>query len=177
MTALRPVPLAVGLGATVLGLGLAAAGVTLVPDSSRGLLLAAVAVVAAAVAILALLIHGLEGDERPRLPDTDSRTATVPGDEVDAALSAGRDSRAIRERVRTVGVAVLERRGLTRENAQRQLDDGSWTDEPRAAALLSAAEPVPSLRARLEGLLSGVSPFHRWVGVATTELLDRDRGR
>jgi hypothetical protein len=178
MTAtLRPLPLAIGLGATIVGVGLAAVGAAVVPSNTRNLLLVAVAVVAGGVALLGLLVHSLEGDERPGLPDTDSRAATVPGDAVDDALAAGQDSTAIRDRVATVAVSVLERRGLTRSAAEQQLADGSWTGDPRAAALLSPDDVGPSLRARIEGWLSGVRPFHRWVGAATTELLDREDER
>ncbi|MFC7075147.1 DUF7269 family protein [Haloarcula halophila] len=177
MSGLRPVPLAIGLGATVIAVGLGAVGVAVVPDDARNLLLIAVAVVAGSFALLALLVHSLEGDERPGLPDTDSRTATVPGDEVDAALSAGRDGKAIRDRLQSVALSVLERRGLTRSAAEQQLAEGTWTDDPRAAAVLSRDEIRPSLRARIEGLLSGVRPFHRWIGAATTELLAREEER
>ncbi|MFC6975061.1 hypothetical protein ACFQL1_10935 [Halomicroarcula sp. GCM10025709] len=174
---LRPVPLAVGLGATVLAVGLGAVGVAVVPDDARNLLLIAVAVVAGSFALLALLVHSLEGDERPRLPDTDSRTATIPGDEVDTALSAGRDGKAIRDRLQSVALSVLERRGLTRSAAEQQLAEGTWTEDGRAAAVLSRGEIRPSLRARIEGWLSGVRPFHRWVGAVTTELLAREDDR
>ena len=60
-----------------------------------------------------------------------------------------------RRRVREIVIAVLaDRRGLTREEAADRTRDGSWTDDPRAAAYL-AGHVEPPLRIRLRDWAHG----------------------
>nr|WP_254283158.1 hypothetical protein [Halomicroarcula limicola] len=134
--------------------------------------LIAVSVVAGAVAVLAFLVRSLDGERGPRLPDTDSRHAAVPGDDLDAAMAAGKGRDAIRERVTAAGVAVLEREGLSRDDARAALESGSWTEDGDARSLFDGT-PISAL-ARLSGWLTGSRPFRRRVAHATAELLRRD---
>ncbi|MBX0296003.1 DUF7269 family protein [Haloarcula nitratireducens] len=170
---LRPFPLAVGAGATALAVGLVAAGEPALPSGTvSDLPLIAVSVIAGAVAVLAFLVRSLDGERGPRLPDTDSQHAAVPGDDLDTAMAAGRGRETVRDRVRAVGVSVLEREGRSRDDARATLEDGSWTDDGDARALLDGT-PISAL-ARLSGWLTGSRPFRRRVAHATAELLRRD---
>jgi len=169
---LRTVPLAVGLGATALGLGLAVVGAPLLPGGAVSTLpLLAVAVFAVAVAVLALLVRSLDGERGPRLPDTDSQFVSVPGDAVDDALAAGEGREAIRRRTEAVAVAALEREGLSPSEASDALGAGTWTDTAGARELFDGT-PI-TLRDRLSGWLSGTRPFRRRVALTTAELLRR----
>ncbi|WP_135303560.1 DUF7269 family protein [Haloarcula amylovorans] len=170
---LRPFPVAVGAGATALAVGLIAVGEPTLPSGTvSDLPLLAVSVVAGAVALLAFLVRSLDGERGPRLPDTDSQHAAVPGDDLDAAMAAGTGRDAIRDRVEAVSVSVLEREGRSRDDAKAALEDGSWTDDDDARALLDGT-PISALT-RLSGWLTGSRPFRRRVAHATAELLQRD---
>ncbi|MFB6222671.1 MAG: hypothetical protein ABEH86_03230 [Haloarcula sp.] len=172
----RPVPLAVGLVATAAGFVLAAIGAPLLPSGAvSDLPVLAVAVFAGGVAILALLVRSLDRERGLRLPDTDSQYVTVPGDNVDEALQAGTGQEAIRRRVEGVAVTVLEREGLSPDDAKAALRSGAWTDSEPARELFDGTSV--SLRARLSGWLSGVTPLQQRVAHATAELRQRDEER
>ncbi|MDS0220170.1 hypothetical protein NDI54_02270 [Haloarcula sp. S1AR25-5A] len=173
---LRRVPLALGLVATALGMALAVVGAPLLPAGAvSDLPILAVAVFAGGVAVLALLVRSLDGERGVALPDTDSQYVTVPGDDIDEALAAGAGQEAIRRRVEGVAVTVLQRDGLSPDEAKDALRSGVWTDRKPARELFDGT-PI-SLRARLSGWLSGVHPFQRRVAHATAELRQRDEER
>ena len=173
---LRRAPLALGLAATAIGVGLAALGAPLLPAGAvSDLPILAAAVFAGGVALLALLVRSLDGERGVALPDTDSQYVTVPGDDIDEALRAGAGQEAIRRRVEGVAVTVLERDGLSPDEATDALRSGAWTDSEPARELFDGTPT--SLRARLSGWLSGVAPFQRRVAHATAELRRRDEER
>lgn len=173
---LRSVPLALGLVATAIGGVLAVLGAPLLPAGAvSDLPILAVAVFAVGVAILALLVRSLDGARGVALPDTDSQYVSVPGDDVDEALRAGAGQEDIRRRVEASAVTVLQREGLSPEEAKQALRAGAWTDREPARALFDGT-PI-SLRAKLSGWLSGTSPFQRRVAHATAELRRRDEER
>ncbi|EMA34177.1 DUF7269 family protein [Haloarcula japonica] len=173
---LRRVPLALGLVATAIGVGLAAIGAPLLPAGAvSDLPILAAAVFAGGVALLALLVRSLDSDRGMALPDTDSQYVTVPGDDIDEALSAGAGQEAIRKRVEGVAVTVLQRNGLSPDEATDALRSGAWADREPARELFDGT-PI-SLRARLSGWLSGIHPFQRRVAHATAELRRRDEER
>jgi hypothetical protein len=114
--------------------------------------------------------------------DPEQRThAPVPGDDVDAGLGLPRDlsqrgsfrREDVRDRFREVAAETMEIRGVCgREEAESHLDDGTWTDDPFAARLLSAepdAMPIP-LRDRLSLLVRRESAYAHGVHRAIDEI-------
>ena len=162
----RSLVVAVGVALVLWGLAVAsvpgfAGGVTLTPE-----LLGAVAVVAlvgGAAAVRARLRS--DGTERD-LPTPESIVAfSTPGEGFDEELvalaSSGRmqgasERRAIRDRLDELAVAVLVRQGANEQAARERLAEGTWTDDPYAAAFFAEARAsdVP-LEERLRAAFSG----------------------
>ncbi|MFD1512713.1 DUF7269 family protein [Halomarina rubra] len=104
----------------------------------------------AAVVIALQAVRDLSGpSDAPILPEPERRhVATVPGDAFDDLLTSaslyGRvdgssDRLAIRDRLETVAIDVLTRYdGDTPEEARTRLAEGTWTDDPTAAAFFSS---------------------------------------
>lgn len=98
-------------------------------------------------------------------------TAPPPGDDADEVLSEFAGSRAsgVRTRTRdaleTIATEVLVRyAGYEPEAARERIADGTWTDEPHAAAFLGDANaPASSLRDRVRDRISGQSTIDRDV--------------
>jgi hypothetical protein len=114
----------------------------------------------------------------PETVSTDRRTA---GSDFDAALDRLRagdtDDPEVRARVRAevhaVATAVLE--SATDDvdaPASDRLADGSWTDDPRAAAFLGEDVPQPPLSVRFRDWLSAEPTFERRVRVTLAALDD-----
>lgn len=76
--------------------------------------------------------------------------------------------RMLRSELRRCAVTALEPRGHSREEAERLVDDGAWTDDRRAAAFLGD-EHLP-LRMRVRDWASG-EPKRRRAEAAVDELL------
>ncbi|QLH79222.1 hypothetical protein HZS55_18845 [Halosimplex rubrum] len=134
----------------------------------------------AGVALAAL--ERFEGGDAPSggLPQVGERPAYgVPGDDLAAAVAdagVGRRDAAerdrARERLRVAAVGALERfAGLAPEDAERRVAEGSWTDDPDAAALFADGE---------ESVHEGVEPdFDRRAeraAAAVARLRDRTDG-
>lgn len=106
--------------------------------------------------------------------------AAVPGADLDERIArvaspapgGYRDRRELRERIRGVAVeAVARDRDCSREAAEAAVDDGTWTDDPVAAAFFDAKTRYP-LRVRLSATLRGRSRY--WYGLrAATDEIDR----
>ena len=170
----------VGAAAVAVGL-VAAVGVVAVPLPS--MLVPVVGLVAVLVAARAARA-GLGPTDAPVLPAPERRhAATVPGDEFDETLaSASRHGRiggvtdrdAVRDRLRTVAVEVLTRYdGDTPERARRRLAEGTWTDDPRAAAFFgSEVDPSASVLDRVRFVATSDSQFRRQA-VHAVAALDR----
>lgn len=130
----------------------------------------------AAVPLLALVAAGyglrvlLDGAgestarEPPATADPDEDGVDLVGADIDAAYDALADDdestwtrrnaeRMLRAELRRAGRTALEWRGHDRETAERLLDEGAWTDDPRAAAFLGDAH-LP-LRLRVRDWVSG----------------------
>ena len=173
-----------GVVAVVVGL-VATAGLVAVPLPS--FLVPAVGVVAVLVALLAVR-RSLAPSDAPVLPTPERRhAATVPGDEFDELLAAasrhGRiggasDRDAIRDRLERVAVEVLTRYdGDTPERARRRLAEGSWTDDPRAAAFFgSEVDPGTSVVDRVRFVATSDSAFRRQAAHAIAALDRRVAG-
>ncbi|WP_135823743.1 DUF7269 family protein [Halorussus ruber] len=116
---------------------------------------ASVGLLVAASALASGEASGLSQTETP----TPERPVTAPtaGDDVDDALASrtallpvvGDDRREdLRERLRAVAVESWVRRGeWSREEAEKRLDEGTWTDDSAAAAFLAGREPGFGARA------------------------------
>jgi len=164
-----------------------------------GLVLAFVPGVAAAVSLPDLLPTVLAGlavvaglyraaqwldrdSSRQPLPEPERpRPVTVPGEEFDALLSAtssfgisSGDQRALtaREEIETLALSVLTQyRGLSRAEARRRLNEGTWTDDQLAADFfVSTTGGGSSLRESVAGSLWGDGPFERRARHAVAEL-------
>ncbi|QWC19599.1 hypothetical protein [Halorubrum sp. 2020YC2] len=106
--------------------------------------------------------------------------AAVPGAALDERIArvAGtdpggyRDRRDLRNRVREAVVDVVTRdRNCSREAAEAAVDDGTWTDDPVAAAFLGARGGYP-VRVRLSAAVRGRSRY--WYGLrAAIDEVDR----
>lgn len=87
-----------------------------------------------------------ESDDEDRNETLEPRVeAPRPGEDIDARLregagirNAGAGSAQFSDRLRAVTVrALADARGLAPEEAQRQLDEGTWTDDTTAAAFFA----------------------------------------
>lgn len=164
MNALRRGALAVGL--VLVGGGLA---VVVAPDLAAGLNPSSVLV--SAIGVLALLtglagVRARLGTEfsRADLPDPERRVATtVPGSDADenlATLSARTRYRlmtghSLRRRVRAAAIDVLVAEGYTETDAEAALAEGTWTDDPYAAAFFTGESAALPLWVRARDALGG----------------------
>jgi len=94
-----------------------------------------------------------ETDDEDRNETLEPRVeAPRPGEGIDARLregagirNAGAGSTQFSDRLRAVTVrALADARGLSAEEAQRQLDEGTWTDDPTAAAFFADDVDAPA---------------------------------
>ncbi|WP_136687223.1 DUF58 domain-containing protein [Halorhabdus amylolytica] len=117
--------------------------------------------------------------ESATLPDVEERsTVSVPGADFDAMLRGGtgnsiecvKQRSKIRSRVETVTTAVLDDRPTDNIDVADRLADGTWTDDPVAAALFTDADESLSIRTRITSFVTGRSVFRRRVERAIDEL-------
>jgi len=117
--------------------------------------------VVALVGVAVAALERFERDDAPSggLPRVGERPEYgVPGDDLAAAVAdagAGQrdaaDRDRVRQRLRVAAVDALERfAGDAPEEAERRVADGSWTDDPDAAALFAESDD--------ESLHDGVEP-------------------
>ncbi len=107
--------------------------------------------------------------EQPTLPEVESKYSFDPPgasftDRLQAATASkranGRDE--IREDLHRVTVDVLTTyRGYTESEAKTAIEDGTWTDDPYAAAFFTFEIPPRPLRARLTDAFEGRVAFER----------------
>lgn len=127
------------------------------------------------------------GSDRWRPPQSPERAYydeyRIAGSEVDAAFdvdpveASDLDAlrRTARGRIRETAVSVIAAdESIEREDAARRIVDGSWTDDPRAAAFLGGRHHAP-LRTRIRDWASG-ERFERWATCAVAEIEARKRG-
>lgn len=159
--------------------------------ASRTLVLA-LGALGLAVVVWAVLSLGVavdpsaDEDDGPSQDDPDAdRTpgdadVAVVGAEIEAALdrldtrdpAADYRNRTTVERPikRAAVAAVAEREDVSREEAARRVEDGSWTDRPRAAAFVGGPDvPSPPLVVRILDWLRG-DPFERHARVTIAEI-------
>lgn len=107
--------------------------------------------------------------ERPSLPEVESKYAfETPGssftDRLHAAAATKRaDGReTLRKELHQTTIEVLMvYRGYTESDADAAIEDGSWTDDPYAAAFFTFETPPRPLSARIEDALEGHIAFER----------------
>lgn len=109
--------------------------------------------------------------------------AAVPGSDLDERIArvvspapgGYRDRRDLRDRVREVAVdAVARDRNCSREAAATAVDDGTWTDDPAAAAFFDTRTAYP-VRVRLSAGIRGRSNY--WYGLrAAVDEIERVEG-
>jgi hypothetical protein len=148
-----PVPAVVAIGVAVAAAGLVAAA----PESPPG-----------------------AGDSGPGASGRDGAGETRLGSEFEARLDRvaamsstelrySEEPAALRESVREATVAVLARQeGIDRETAADRVASGEWTDDPIAAAFLSASVQAPvavRVRERLSATPRAVSRTRRTLSV------------
>lgn len=155
-----------------LGLALVAGGLAVAVAPGLGSGIRPNAAILTGVGIVALVLAGMAvrarlgaTDRRPDLPAVErSQSHATPGDGFDQRLAAmaspgrlrgARDRRQVRDRLETTAIAVLVRDGLAEDAAREALANGTWTDDPHAAAFFAddAGEDV-SLTTQLRRSLS-----------------------
>lgn len=128
-------------------------------DSVPGVAVAVVLVALAAVlfGFGALLDRRFSDAERPSPPVVErSYSVPVPGDDLDPTTGDASASVAFRRGLtRRVVAALVERRELSEDAAETAVDDGSWTDDPVAAAYLGDETVRFPLRVRLRSWFGG----------------------
>ena len=111
--------------------------------------------VVSAIGVIALLqgLRTVQARRRTDVTQTELPTPErpqefpTPGEEIDAAIASGpvrfgRDGRRFRERLERAAVdALVLEEGLTEAEAREALENGTWTDDPLAAAHFAKAVP------------------------------------
>ncbi len=180
--------LTIALGVVAVGVGLT----SIVMRSAFGFQLSYVFVTL--IGVLAL-VQGLRyASARRSTPVEETETGTpehryevpVPGDDFDDAVVRAQgwtvrgvsQRRTVRDRLHEVAVSVLvAHRGLARDEAEKQIARGTWTDDPYAAGFLSESKVEIPLTVRIRGLFRRESQFARELRetVAAIEAVEEDR--
>ncbi|MFC4438359.1 MULTISPECIES: DUF58 domain-containing protein [Natrialbaceae] len=166
----RPTLLVLGLAAFTAGVAALFGVLEIALSQSIAVIVGLLAVV---IGIRSLLNRG--DANRTPTPDPERRTAVpVPGETLAESIGAFRTaktsytptSRRTTDGLRAAAIAALTRfDGRTEEEATQQLEDGTWTDDPVAAAFLSSSiePPSRSVRDRLAAVASRKSRFYTQV--------------
>jgi hypothetical protein len=173
--------------------GVAAVAVGLLAALNRGIA-SAISPTSAVVTLIGVLgvVQGVRyanarRDRRRLLTDPGEperrAPAAVPGSDLDERIArvvspapgGYRDRRDLRDRVREVAVdAVARDRNCSREAAAAVVDDGTWTDDPAAAAFFDTRSRYP-IRIRLSAGIRGRSNY--WYGLrAAVDEVERIEG-
>jgi hypothetical protein len=105
----------------------------------------------------------------------------TPGDDFDdlmhdagAARHGKHEREVVRERLRAAAIAVIVRTdGVSRDEAVSRLDEGTWTDDPYAAAFFTGRLTGTSLTQRISLFDGSRSQFERWSTHAATEIASK----
>lgn len=159
----RGLGVAVGVGCVLAGLSVVLAPSLAVEVTSN--VLTVIGVLAGLAGIAAVYERVTTNERRVEPPTPEHRRSfQVPGETFDQQLATlgprnrGRSAsneRAVRDRLDGLAVAVLVRDGDTEAAAREHLAEGTWTDDPHAAAFFAEARAsdVP-LEARLRAAFS-----------------------
>lgn len=148
----KVVRLLAGLFAVAVAIAVTATGGDVLrARQSQEMAMLVTAMLLAGVAAVALFASAFEAVGRRRSsPDEFGPTVRTPGDRVDARLAstAGDEAGArsdVRDRFEAAAVTALVRqRNCSPEHAREMLAEGTWTDDPTAAAYFTG-EPPDSL--------------------------------
>jgi hypothetical protein len=181
------------LGVVLVAVGLVA---VFVPGFARGFgtspklltVVGGIALLGAVAAVSARLRTDDAEGERPT-PER-KQSHPTPGDEFDEQLASltprGRrqgagERRAVRDRLDTVAVSVLVRDGVSEAVARERLAEGTWTDDPYAAAFFAEERATDApLEERLRAAFSSEPNMRkraRHAVSALTRIADRERKR
>lgn len=128
------------------------------------------------------VVHGasLQPENRPRYerPGTSFARRLAGIDWSDRRMEDPESRLALRAELREIAISVLSRTETwTRTEIETRLDDGSWTDDSRAASFFEDdVVPRLSLRQRLRSLRSTEPPFARRARHAMADLASRFDG-
>jgi len=136
-------------------------------------LAAAVGALALAAGTIVFTARAMDGFDRARPPRAEEvPLGTPPGADIDTVLAGelsaiehvvGETRDRVRHRLRRTAVETLVRTGdVSRSEAERTVDRGSWTEDRRAARFLMETDREP-LSARAVDALPGGSRFQRDV--------------
>jgi hypothetical protein len=109
-----------------------------------------------------------------------SQDLATPGDDFDdlmheagAARHSKQERDIVRERLRAAALAVIVRtQSVSREEAVGQLEAGSWTDDPYAAAFFTGTVEGSSFVERVSLFDGSRSQFERWATHAAEEVVE-----
>lgn len=181
------------LGSVLVALGLAA---VFVPGLVSGFdpspkLLTGVALIALLGGVAAVGARLKTSDSEIERPTPERKQSHLtPGDEFDeqlASLTARgrregmRERRAVRDRLDDVALSVLVRDGISEGTARKRLTEGTWTDDPYAAAFFAEERATDvSLEDRFRVAFSGEPNSRkraRHAIAALARIADRERER
>jgi hypothetical protein len=131
------------------------------PDGSLAAIVLGFAAVVAALLLAADRQFGERDGAAP--PDTEpGYRVPGPGDTYDPASGDASKRLAFKRRLsRRVVATLVEDHGCERADAERRVDEGTWTDDPAAAALLDEGDLDLPLSVRVRWRLRGVDPYER----------------
>ena len=143
----------------------------LAPLPRSDVLLSTLAVVGLVYAVVVVYGRRRRRFDRVETPDVELATPPeLPGTSLDQTLELfpatevyDADLPTVRAELRSVAVSVLTRyRGLDPEQAAEQVETGTWTEDPHAAAYLAVTELDPPLQHRLRAGLS-LTPYAEYA--------------
>jgi len=163
----RRVLAAVGVGAVAVGLAAlvvgSLAGEGAVPAIDPGPALAVLGIVTLVAGLFVALDRSLTDGERVSTPDRERGVRVpVPGAACDPTGPDPSARLAFERRLedRVVDALVAER-NCTPEEARRQVEDGTWTDDALAAAVLASGAFDPPFLTGVRWRLRGIDPYER----------------
>lgn len=174
----RTVAAVLGGGAVALGvLFVVAPGLAGSLTTTRSMVVV-VGLVAAFLAFRAAIARRDAEFDRADLPEVESERAyTLPGDEFTerlrtaAATRRGQVREHVRDQLRRTTVSVLTTyRDLDGDEARAVIDEGTWTDDPYAAAFFTRVTPRRRLTARIRDVFQGRTAFDRRATRVVAEL-------
>jgi uncharacterized protein (DUF58 family) len=148
------------------------------PLPGNELVLTATGGVALLYTLSAAYLRRRTGPEHAETPDVElGENTEVPGQDLQSLLQGfpGRENvysgvvPTRRDGLRRAAIALLTRyRGIDAATAREQVSEGTWTDDPEAAAFLADRTTGPPLRRRLRTLFA-LEPYRRRARAQTTD--------